>query len=244
MTLQQTEDAVAEGARFGGSSSSRRDAPATLEPGPQMLRQFSHRCRNSLSGIKLGLYLLKKELQDPARSHWNDLGRRCEEIEKLFDRLDRIYQSPSMTLVRSPLGALFAERFPLWRSLYPAWAHTILLDPPEQDEAGDFDPSQLGLGLDALVTWRADSGESRAPRLAWRTAGSEFQISWRETAECAENPARRSPEAPVGSRPGDCAASLALLLLARVAADHGGDLENRHDPALNVLIRWPQFRAK
>ena len=48
-----------------------------------MLRHFSHRCRNSLSGIKLGLYLLKRELEDPSHSRWNDLGRTYDEIEKL-----------------------------------------------------------------------------------------------------------------------------------------------------------------
>ena len=48
-------------------------------------------------------------------SRWNDLGRTYDEIEKLFDRLQRIYQSTSLTVVRSPLGQLFAERLPLWR---------------------------------------------------------------------------------------------------------------------------------
>ena len=87
-------------------------------------------------------------------------------LKKLFDRLDRIYHSASLTLVRSPLGQLFVERLRLWRSLYPNWAHTIRLEPPETDLAGDFDPSHLGLGLDAFVMWRASSGESREPCLS------------------------------------------------------------------------------
>jgi hypothetical protein len=240
MTLQQSEDTAAEGARPRGSSPPRRDDPPSLEPGQRLLRQFSHRCRNSLSGIKLGLYLLKREAHDDSRSEWSDLGRRYDEIEKLFDRLDRIYQSASLTFVRSPLGPLFAERLPLWRSLYPDWAHTILLDPPEQDLAGDFDPSHLGLGLDSFVMWRAESGESREPRLAWRTTGAQFQITWQEAAERAENHPRRAPEAPLGFQPAACTDSLALLLLARVAADHGGEFESLHDPALRVVIRWPR----
>jgi hypothetical protein len=244
MSLQQSEDQVAEVARSRGATPHQRNDPATLEPGPGILRQFSHRCRNSLSGIKLGLYLLRKELQDPSASHWNDLGRRCDEIEKLFNRLDRIYQSASLTLIRSPLGPLFAERLPLWQSLYPDWARTIFLDRPEQDVAGDFDPSHLGVGLDAFVMWRAQSGDSPESRLAWRATGGQFQISWQEPPRCAENRTSRSPEAPQGFQPGDCSASLALLLLARVAADHGGELETRHEPALSVLIRWPQFRAE
>jgi hypothetical protein len=245
MNLQPREDRVTEGFGPRAWREHVRGDPAALELGPRIMRQFSHRCRNSLSGIKLGLYLLKKELQDPSRSGWNDLGRRCDEIEKLFDRLDRIYQSTSLTLVRSPLGQLFAERLPMWRSRYPDWGHTIRLEPPEQDLAGDFDPSHLGLGLDAFVMWRAESGDSREPRLAWRTSEGQFQVSWQETPNRAENNhARRSPESPPGCQPGDCTASLALLLLARVTADHGGEFENRNEPTLNMMIRWPQFSSE
>jgi hypothetical protein len=207
-----------------------------------MLRRFSHRCRNSLSGIKLGLYLLRKELQDTPRCRWNDLGRSYDEIERLFDRLDRIYQSASLAPVRSPLGPLFVERLRLWRSLYPDWAETIRLDPPQTDVPGDFDPSHLGVGLDAFVMWRAGCGESRDPCLKWGSTGVEFEISWHETPDNEASEAHRSSESPLGCQPGDCTGALALLLLARVAVDHGGELETRHDPCLSALIRWPQFR--
>ncbi len=207
-----------------------------------MLRRFSHRCRNSLSGIKLGLYLLRKGLQDTPRCRWNDLGRSYDEIERLFDRLDRIYQSASLALVRSPLGPLFVERLRLWRSLYPDWAETIRLDPPQTDVAGDFDPSHLGVGLDAFVMWRAGCGESREPCLKWGSTGVQFEICWQETPDHAASESHRSSDSPLGCQPGDCTGALALLLLARVAADHGGELETRHDPYLSALIRWPQFR--
>ena len=35
---------------------------------------------------------------------------------------------------------------------------------------------------------------------------------------------------------------MALLLLARVAADHNGELETQSDPSFEVTVRWPQFR--
>ena len=183
-------------------------------------------------------------MQGPSCSHWRDLGRRCDEIEKLFDRLDRIYQSTPLFLVRSPLGQLFAERLRTWRSLYPDWAPAIALDPPKHDAVGDFDPSQLGLGLDALVMSRAESGKSREPRLGWRATGSQFQIFWEETPDTAASDAGYSAESPLGSQSSDCCASLALLVLARIAADHGGELRTRDEPALSVLIQWPQFREE
>ena len=214
-----------------------------LDPGHEMLRHFSHRCRNSLSGIKLGLYLLKKEAEGPLPSCWNELARTYVEIEQLFDRLQRIYQSESLTLVRSPLGELIIERLPLWRSRYGKRGRTILIDPPAEDVPGDFDPMHFGLGLDAFVAWRAESGDSIQPRLAWRVTGACFEICWQESHP-ATNDADESATGFVRSQPSDSTQSLALLLLARVAASHGGELETRNDPALGITLRWPQFRER
>jgi hypothetical protein len=213
-----------------------------LDPGPQMLRHFTHRCRNTLSGIKLGVYLLKKELEGQSPSRWNELGRTCDEIEKLFDRLQRIYQSTSVTVVRSPLSQLIAERLPVWRSRYAMCGRTILVDPPERESPGDFDPTHLGFGLDAFVGWRAESVESKEPRLAWRVTGGQFEISWQESSVEGQNRHPHSQHSSPARSPDDCASSMALLLLARVAADHNGELEVRSDPALDVKVRWPQFR--
>jgi hypothetical protein len=57
---------------------------------------------------------------------------------------------------------------------------------------------------------------------------------------------RRNPacaDSPLEFSSGDCTGSLALSVMGRVADDHGGSLQAHRDPALNVLIRWPQFRA-
>jgi hypothetical protein len=207
-----------------------------------MLRHFSHRCRNTLSGIKLGVYLMKKEMKCVSPSRWTELGRTCDEIERLFDGLQRIYQSTTLTVVRAPLRQLFAERLPVWRSQFAARGRTILVDSPEGELSGDFDPTHLGLGLDAFVAWRADSGESRAPRLAWRADGKEFTISWQESPVEPPSGQGRSEQARKWQSPTDLTSSMALLLLARVAADHNGQLEASSDPSLEMTIRWPQLR--
>ena len=152
-----------------------------------------------------------------------------------------MYQPKALTLVRSPLGQLFAERLPLWRARYPDWSQTILFDPPQREIPGDFDPSHLAFGLDAFVSWRAESGDSRTPSVAWRTREAHCEISWRETPGPAGNQDRRADDSPLGYQLADCAGSLALLLLARVAADHRGELETQREPALSVTIRWPQL---
>ena len=220
----------------------RSDAPANHDLARRMLRQFSHRCRNTLSGIKLGLYVLRKELEGQSPSRWTELGRTCDEIEKLFDGLQRIYQSTSLTVVRSPLGQLFAERLPVWRSRYAARGRTILVDTPERDAAGDFDPTHLGRGLDAFVAWRADSSDSGAPRLAWRVVDGKFEISWQESLD------RRA------ERAGAVSTSFARPLARRLRGFNGpfaagpGRRRSRRRAGgpqrapLDVTVRWPHFR--
>jgi hypothetical protein len=242
MTPQPREGSAEEGASPTGVSSHAVDVPENLDPGHQILRQFSHRCRNSLSGIRLGLYLLKREAEGQAPACWDELARTYEEIEQLFDTLQRIYQSEPLTLVRSPLGQLISERLPLWQSRYSKNGRAIEIDPPADDVPGDFDPMRFGLGLDAFVAWRSESRDSIQPRLAWRVAGDRFEVCWQE----APRPTQLGDEFQGGfgqSQPPGCSQSLALLLLARVAATHDGSLEARNDPALEITLRWPRFRG-
>jgi hypothetical protein len=212
------------------------------DPNARMLRNFSHRCRNSLSAIKLGLYLLKKQGECTTPPRCNELWRQYEEIENLFDRLQRISQTSSLTVVRSPLGQLFAERLPLWRSRFGEFGRSILVDPPEQDIAGDFDPTHLGLGLDSFIAWRSQSAQAHSPRLGWRVARGQFEISWTEARAEGSNGNARASSCLPEPQSADASTSLALLLLARVAADHGGEVEASRGQPLDVTIRWPQFR--
>src|SRR5271166_4199566 len=106
MSPQPNEGPVEAGPCSPSPRSHAEECLSHYDCGHNMLRHFSHRCRDSLSGIKLGLYLVEKELKGPSLCRWNDLARTYEGIEKLFDGLPRVYQSTSLTLVRSPLGQL------------------------------------------------------------------------------------------------------------------------------------------
>ena len=97
-----------------------------------MLRHFSHRCRNSLSGIKLGLYLLNKEMQAVACP----LERPGAQVRRDREAFRPASANLSIKLIdigSLAAGAVIAERMPLWRSRYPEWGRTILLDPPEPE---------------------------------------------------------------------------------------------------------------
>ena len=165
MSLQQSADGVAEGACSRGAAGPRGKRPCGSRTRPSGIASFQSPMPKFAQRDQAGSLSPQEGDARPVMLPLaQDLGRRCDEIEKLFDRLDRIYQSTPLFLVRSPLGQLFAERLRTWRSLYPDWAPAIALDPPKHDAVGDFDPSQLGLGLDALVMSRAESGKSREPR--------------------------------------------------------------------------------
>jgi hypothetical protein len=155
----------------------------------------------------------------------------------------RHFSHESLTLVRSPLGDLIIERLPLWQDRLAKRGRTILIDPPAHDVAGDFDPMHFGLGLDAFVAWRAECGDSIQSRLGWRVVGDYFEICWQETP-AETNHADECATGFVRSGCTDSRQSLALLLLARVAASHGGELETRNEPALGITLRWPQFRER
>jgi hypothetical protein len=210
----------------------------------QVLRRFNHRCRNSLSGLKMGLYLSQQEIKGPMPRCWIDLARTYGEIERLFDRLQVIYQPMSVSLVRSRLGHLITERLPSWRSWFSLKGQRLEADPPGEDVAGDFDPMYLGMGLDAFVGWRAKVGTPDAkPRLSWRIVSERFELSWKETCPTNGYPGVE-PKSDLREQPRTsvCVHSLALVLLARIVAAHGGSLDTTSDPAFGIELAWPQFR--
>lgn len=205
---------------------------------------FSHRCRNSLNGIKMSLYLFKRGLDGPMPDCVDRIDQLYREIERSFDRLRVIYRPLSVTVIRHPLGQFVAERLPLWREWFRARGRSLEVVPPEEDLPGDFDPVYLGLGLDAFVAWRAEScAPSSRPRLSWSVANERYSIEWEE------GPGEGIGHA-VSGRNGCSQAkgvvsedSLALSLLARVVAAHGGHLERTGDQSVVVRMCWPRFHS-
>ena len=235
-----------EGPADGGLSSSVLplvDDPERIDRLRLLLSGFNHRCRNSLNGIKMSLYLSKREWNGPTPPCWVELERTYQEIERLFDRLQVIYRPLSVTMVRSPLGQLVAERLPLWRSLFTPNGRALEVDPPGQEVSGDFDPMHLGLGLDAFVAWRADPSSAMGnPRLSWRIDAGFFEIAWREGPSQGPGISReRETRLTEETSPPSGVDCLALPLLARIVSAHGGYQETTRDPAFGLKLRWPRF---
>jgi hypothetical protein len=219
------------------------DNPERIESLRQMLGSFNHRCRNSLNGIKMSLYLCKRQAAGPLAEYWFEFERTYQEVERLFDRLQVIYRPLALTLVRSPLGQLVNEHSASWSSWFDGKRGTLLVEPPRADPPGDFDPMYLGLGLDAFVAWRADTAFAGSQaRMTWRFRDDFFELEWEEGRR-AESAFAQERETGVdqgtrGKQGVDC---LALPLLARIVSAHGGTLKADHDPAFVMRLRWPRF---
>ena len=166
------------------------DDPERVESLRKMLSSFNHQCRNSLNGIKMSIYLFKREAGGPMPQRWLELERTYQELERLFDRLQVIYRPLSLTLVRSPFGQLVSERLPTWRSWFDLRGRALDVAPPGDDGPSDFDPMYLGLALDAFVAWRAEAGY----------ANFQTSLSWKIEDDTARSHVRGSPAG--GSLPG------------------------------------------
>ncbi len=216
--------------------------PEKLHELRRLLSGFSHRCRNSLNGMKMSLYLFRREARERIPSCWGDLERKYQQIEVLFDHLQALYRPMTLTMVRSSLGLLISDRAPKWQSSLQGTERTLHLDPPAQEDVGDFDPIQLGIGLDALASWRAESTERGThTRVGWRIHDGSFEVSWKEQSKVL--PCTSFFAIGPGSNPTPPPHSVVLPLLARILQAHGGQLESPDESALCLKFRWPQFHT-
>jgi signal transduction histidine kinase len=214
----------------------------------RMLSGFSHRCRNSLNAIKMSLYLVRREQRGDLPPQWRSLEEACLEVERFFDHLHSIYRPLKLTPVRAPLGQFLAEQEPRWRTRLQGCGRTLRVDPPAEDPPGDFDPIHLGMALDAVVAWRARVRDSsRHPRLSWRTGAGSCEVCWEEAATSSprvppDGGSGRAGEHPEPPR----VESLALSLIARIVAAHGGQTESEPERARGfcLRLRWPQFQSR
>ncbi len=210
------------------------------------LSGFCHRSRNSLNGIKLSLYLFRREAQGEVPESWDDLEKIYHQIIQLFDHLQAIYRPMAIAMVRSRLDELIEHHAPKWRSWYESRGLALQLNAPGAEVSGDFDPGQLGLGLDAVAAWRVEScAPGTLTRIAWATREGAIEVDWEEVvADPRPDPVDRTGRC--GPRGENRAPSrvdlLELPLLARIIAEHGGRLDRDRGPGLRFRLRWPQFR--
>jgi hypothetical protein len=208
-----------------------------------VMGRFSHRCRNTLNGIKMALYLFQRVTDGSIPDCWADVEQTYQEIESLFDRLQTIYRPMTLTMVRAPIGPLIRDRARSWQTWLRTTGRTVQLEAPDDDLIGDYDPMQLGYGLDTLAAWRAEVGLRRCdPLVSWKVSGGDFEVSWNEVRAAGTTTDPNPDGGPTAeferTRRAD---PLALPLLARIIIAHRGHLEFTRGPEFGIILSWPRF---
>lgn len=205
------------------------------------LGDFSHRCRNLLNGMKMGIYFVRRAGGANLPHWWGEIEQSYLGIERLFDTLQRIYRPMPLTTVRATFGSLARDRRPNWEYALEAGGHRLELLEPAEELAGDFDPICLGMALDGFVRWRARAmGPGCEARIRWRTTAEDFQVEWEEPFT-PEGPTLRAECRPgeAGKPEGSSTDELALPLLARVITAHQGHVLTSESRDFSVRLRWP-----
>jgi hypothetical protein len=205
------------------------------------LGNFSHRCRNVLSGMKMSLYLLRRQVPGSLPGWWENIEQNYRGIEQLLDELQSIYRPMPLTLVRAPFRSLVRDRESSWRDWFARGRVALEISPPAEEIAGDLDPMCLRMGCDAFLGWRAAALQpGHVGRLFWQTADDWLHACWQESPGVA-----RAPETVLDSLAKDRSTQptgrwmLALPLLARVVKAHGGSVQWTRFPAFEVRFGWP-----
>ncbi len=210
----------------------------------EVLSGFCHRCRNSLNGIKLSLYLFRREARGTVPHCLGEIEGMYQQVEHFFDRLQAIYRPMEVRKLEGTIDELIRTQAPRWRSWYESRGQTLRLEPPEAAVLAEFDPNLLGQGLDAIASWRSELGAaSTVSRVAWRVRDDWVEIDWREEVGTGSPDLIEHSGGLIRRDPGMCRARvdpLAIPLLARIAASHEGILERVSDESFAIRIRWPR----
>ena len=214
-----------------------------LEPLRQALGGFNHRCRNMLNSMKMGFYLTKRAAAEPMPERWEELVQTYTEVERLFDLVQSIYRTMSLTLVRRPFRAIVDEQERAWRQAFEREGLSLSIEPPDQESAGEFDAMRLSSALDGFIAWRASRlAPGGVATLGWSTTPKGFQVDWRESPPRSLGDPVRLPSSPHAALAATTR-SLSLPLLARVVAEHRGRLHWSPRPCAEARLRWPLLVA-
>ena len=187
--------------------------------------ELCHALRNRLQTLNLGLYMARRTGSIPAEACLRVEGH-YQRFERLVDQLQWTCRPAEVQAVCLPLGMLVEERRGVWDERFAARDCRVVVVEAVDEDAGWFDPSRLGLALDALSLWRAEVlTPGSIVEIGWRVRRGLFEFDWAEFGEPVESGMRG-------------AQSLALAMLGRAMADHRGSLCISEDSDFSVSLRW------
>ena len=232
-TLQETFRL--EGVEVDDLTRSCLDIAATPEESDRLygkLRSFFHDSRNRLNQLKLGLYVARRSGDAPTESQWDHLERSYGSLEQLIERLQMILRPTSLDAVDADLTTLLNERRASWTDWLARTRSCFDRPSSLKPITGRFDPIRMAQGLDALASWRHEQlAEFSTVRLRWGCQDESLFVVWEEMGSVVSVPLEGGTGQDV---------TLALPLLTRIIAAHGGHVEVAERNGLRVELRWPR----
>lgn len=192
------------------------------------LGEFCHTLRNRLNSLKLSLYLAKRTMTSVAVAEWAEIEREYQAMEQFLEQFQSICRPLRLTRMPVDLGLFLGEKVRRWQGLFEDRGRVLNWAGMDGPIEGCFDPSQIGLALDALVDWRSREGPPRSEaRLVGHCDEGRLTIDWEEPGVAGQSTSGE------GDR-----RSLALPLMARVLAAHGGSLQDRSHDHFRLRLDW------
>jgi hypothetical protein len=145
-----------------------------------------------------------------------------------LEQFHALFRPTQFTPLNLSLDAVLADRRPTWEEWFARAGRCLTFQPPPRPATGAIDPARLSQALDGLASWRSDAGgPDTEDRVSWREDQGHLHLRW---------------EGPKGRDAPPCGPCfpLALPLLGRFVAAHGGTIDVHLKCPVRISLRWPR----
>lgn len=202
-----------------------------------VLGEFCHGVRDRLNALKISLYVANQSLSSEFGRSWQEIHEQYLGVEYFVDQFQTVFRPMSLNLMSVSLGRLIDENRDRWERLVQSKGANLFWSRPKADPVGTFDPMRLTDALERFVNSRADEIlPGTMVHVSWSAEGGRFRFSWDE-----KNPAGNRTPAVSLAGDGYRISNMALPMLARVMALHGGVVSVRSGDECGLELRWPMI---
>ncbi len=197
------------------------------------LREFCHDICNDLSRYRMQIYLARRDPSIAPGLPIDEIEARYQDLERFVAALQLICRPMQPMRMPIALDLILEERHVEWTETFAHHGRSLHWTSPAPQVNGAIDPGLLTDALDALVGWRAEVGSE--VQADWCVVGDALRLNWAEPHAVDGSGGERGI-----NRRMPC---LALALVGRVFAAHGGTLTVNEDSGFHLEGVLPLHKA-